>query len=128
MHELSLAQNLLDQLLQLSKQHDAKIVTKATVIIGPFSGIVVESFAFGFNAIKQDHPPTATADLILETPAPEYICLDCNTINTGDAGTTNEHPKAVYETINDKLCSACGSSRLSPSGGTELILKQLEME
>ena len=128
MHELSLAQNLIDQLLQLSKQHDAKTVTKVTVMIGPFSGIVVESFAFGFKALKQNHQPITGAQLILETPAPEYICLDCKTINTGDTRTADGHPKAVYETINDKICLACGSNRLSPNGGAELILKQLEME
>ena len=128
MHELSLAQNLIDQLLQLSQQHEGKTVTKVTVIIGPFSGIVVESFSFGFNALKQEHQPTAAAELILETPAPEYICIDCKTINIGDARSADGHPKAVYETINDKICSACGSNRLSPNGGAELILKQLEME
>ena len=128
MHELSLAQNLIDQLLQLSRQHDGKTVTKVTVTIGPFSGIVVESFAFGFNALKQDHHPTATAELVLDTPAPEYICLDCKTVNKEEARRAAGHPKAVYESVNDKICSACGSNRLSPNGGAELILKQLEME
>jgi Zn finger protein HypA/HybF involved in hydrogenase expression len=52
MHELSLAQGLLGQLQELAATHGAEKILTARVSIGVHSGIVVDSFVFGFNAIK----------------------------------------------------------------------------
>lgn len=128
MHELSLAQNLIDQLLQLASQHQAERISRLVVVIGPFSGIVVDSFAFGFQALKQEHPTTREAELELETPPPEHLCLDCRAVTTGLTKKPGAHPRDFHDTMSRPLCSSCGSTRLSPQGGTELILKQLEME
>lgn len=128
MHELSLAQNLMDQLLDLAQQHGATKITRVDVLIGPFSGIVTDSFDFGFNVLKSDQPVTAEAELVLDTPAPEYLCLDCNTVTTPSAEQqSGPHPLTVVA-ARVTACSNCGSTKLSPQGGTELILKQLEME
>ncbi len=127
MHELSLAQSLLDQLLGLAGQHNADFVTKVTVTIGPFSGIVVDSFAFGFNALKEEHQETREAELVLETPVPEYLCLECQNISA--IHPTEQQIPGVAGIIPHKhTCPHCSSDRLSPQGGTDLILKQIEME
>ncbi len=52
MHELSLAQGLLSQLQALAKEHGAEKIVLVRVSIGAQSGIVIDSFVFGFNAIK----------------------------------------------------------------------------
>jgi Zn finger protein HypA/HybF involved in hydrogenase expression len=52
MHEFSLAQGLLGQLQELSATHGAEKILTVRVSIGVQSGIVVDSFVFGFNAIK----------------------------------------------------------------------------
>ena len=49
MHELSLAKSLLDQVSDLAREHNSTSVTKVKVILGPFSGVVADSFDFGFN-------------------------------------------------------------------------------
>ncbi len=58
MHELSLAQGLLNQLQELAAIHGAEKILYARVNIGRASGIVVDSFVFGFDAIKMDLPLT----------------------------------------------------------------------
>lgn len=128
MHELSLAQNLMDQLLDLAREHGATKITRVDVLIGPFSGIVTDSFSFGFNVLKSDRPVTAEAELVLDTPAPEYLCLDCNTVTTPSAEQQSGHHPMALAASRVTACSNCGSTKLSPQGGTELILKQLEME
>ena len=124
MHELSLASGLIDQLQLLATEHRAKKITKATVVIGPFSGIVADSFSFGFDALKQEQELTAEASLIIEQPAPEFSCLHCGKIfsqqQSGDA--------AASRIFAGTPCPHCGSHHCTAKGGDELILKQLEME
>ena len=67
MHELSLAQGLLTQLEGLAKEHDATTVYVVRVDIGEQSGIVVDSFCFGFDALKKEKPLTQNADLQINT-------------------------------------------------------------
>lgn len=126
MHELSLAKSLIDQLVNLAQEHDSQRITKVTVLLGPFSGVVADSFDFGFNILKKDLPVTENAELILQTPPPEYKCLQCNTILQEENLNAKENLK--YQPTERKTCRKCSSTNLSPQGGTELILQQLEME
>jgi len=64
MHELSLAQGLLTQIKELAAAHEATKIITVRVSIGYNSGIVVDSFSFGFNAIKADDE--LTGDTVLE--------------------------------------------------------------
>jgi Zn finger protein HypA/HybF involved in hydrogenase expression len=64
MHELSLAQGLLTQLTEMAAAHEATKIITVRVSIGYNSGIVVDSFSFGFNAIKADDE--LTGDTVLE--------------------------------------------------------------
>ncbi len=54
MHELSLAQGLIDQLKELAGAHKATRIMTVRVNIGTMAGIVVDSFVFGFNAVKTE--------------------------------------------------------------------------
>ena len=118
MHELSLVQNLLEQVTNLMREHGAAKVTAVSVVIGPFSGVVAESFAFAFEALKKDDPALACARLELDRPAPRYLCLDCG--GEAEIPLSPEQPES--------RCPACDSPKLSPLGGTELVLRQIRME
>lgn len=63
MHELSLAQGLITQLLDIVREHDAGLVVTVFVEVGEQSGIVIDSFEFGFDAIKQEHEQIQGAEL-----------------------------------------------------------------
>ena len=73
MHELSLAHSLIDQILDLVAEHQASRVLRVRVTLGPFSGVVRDSFEFGFNVLKKEQAQTADALLDLETPDPTYV-------------------------------------------------------
>ncbi len=63
MHELSLAQGLLDQLVTLADTHGATTVAEVRVQIGEQAGIVTDSFCFGFDTLKKDAALTRNATL-----------------------------------------------------------------
>ncbi len=76
MHELSLARGLVDQLQELARAHEAEKIFQVRVNIGRASGIVVDSFVFGFDAIKMDLPLTAPAILkINEVDGPDLMLM-----------------------------------------------------
>ncbi len=128
MHELSLAQGLMDQLQALAAEHKAERILRLSVTIGSFSGIVVDSFTFGFDALKLDNPLTREAVLEIEVPPPLYRCLDCKQTFIQEQEEDDVGFGLPYTGFISRSCAGCGSQRLSPEGGDELILKQVEME
>jgi len=113
-HEFSLAQGLCRQLLQLAGQHGAKKIITVRVEIGRLSGIVVDSFAFGFEVLARENPVTRDAVLEITERDPEYRCPDCR----------HQAPSTAPAAV----CPQCSSERVMPVGGDDLILTQVEME
>ena len=128
MHELSLAQSLIAQILALAAEHGARKVSRVVVTLGPFSGVVRDSFEFGFSILKKEQEPVCDAHLELETPDPKYRCLGCEKVAVIPFPRQNDCLELAHCGLTTKKCPWCGSSRLSPEGGTELILNRLEME
>ncbi|MFZ5799217.1 MAG: hydrogenase maturation nickel metallochaperone HypA [Thermodesulfobacteriota bacterium] len=114
MHEFSLAQGLVNQLLTLADQHNAQKITTVRVEIGSMAGIVADSFAFGFEVLTRENQVTDGAVLEIIPTEPRYRCLDCGAL--------------ISFTVTDALCPHCGSRRLTREGGDDLILSQVEME
>lgn len=112
MHEFSLAQGLMSQLLQLAEQHSATKIIKVKVTIGRLSGIVADSFSFGFEALSGENSLTKNAVLEITETEPAKRCLDCSFI-------IDSHTR---------VCPKCLSSKLVAEGGDDLILTQVEME
>ena len=114
MHEFSLARGLFAQLQELAEQHRAKKITVVRVDIGRLSGIVVDSFTFGFEVLAAENPLTSQARLVITMIDPVYRCRDCGVTAQAETPPT--------------ICAGCGSRLLIREGGDELILKQVEME
>lgn len=114
MHEFSLAQGLVNQLLTLADRHKARKICTVRVEIGSLAGIVADSFAFGFEVLTRENPVTDGAALEIIATDPRYRCLDCAAI--------------MPFTTSDALCPHCGSRRLAREGGDDLILTHVEME
>lgn len=116
MHEMSLAQGLIDQLVGLAAEQHASRVVRAKVRIGPLAGVVVDSFCFGFDAIKSMFAVTRDAVLELDCPPASYRCLTC--------GREDDHRRSA-----DDPCPFCGEKgKQFPVGNDELILLQVELE
>ncbi len=115
MHEISLVQGLLSQLQELARQNNMNRVVSITMDIGPLSGVVADSFRFGFEILAQEDDLVRDATLVINTTTVTYRCTGCD---------------ATQQTRGDKPdnCPACGELFLLAEGGDELILNRVEME
>ncbi len=114
MHELSLVQNLFNQLRDLLQQNNAHKIYSVKVEIGAFAGVVTDSFEFAFGVLKDAEPWAADAQLELITPQPQYQCI-CGHIQQ-------------REKLEPGNCDRCGATSLSPVDGNDIMLLQVEME
>lgn len=115
MHEISLVQNLFSQLQQLAVENSKTKVTHVTMEIGPFSGVVTESFQFGFESLAINDNLVNGAHLEIQSPEVNYTCASCHHTEK----TSHRQPKC---------CTKCGDLFLIPIGGQELVLLQVVME
>ncbi len=114
MHEMSLVQGLLTQLNELAREHNKEKVISVCMEIGPLSGVVIDSFQFGFDILAKDDVLTRDAQLIIESPPAIYRCFGC-----GMEVEVVQRPES---------CPDCSETLFSPQGGDDLILRQVEME
>lgn len=117
MHEISLVQGLLQQLHDIAAEHKTTKITKVTMVIGPVSGVVVDSFQFGFEVLTKGDDLVKDAELEIVVPEVSYRCSACGVVEK----TAGQRPQT---------CSSCGDSLLiaEQGEGNDIILQQVEME
>jgi len=115
MHEISLVQGLLRQLHDIAKQHQTSRVLKVTMVVGPLSGVVIDSFKFGFDILTKRDDLVTDAELEIVIPEVSYRCSNCGDIPKTDG----ERPQQ---------CDKCDDTLLIAEEGDDLILRQVEME
>ena len=115
MHEMSLVQGLFEQLKSLAAENNASRIVKITMEVGPLCGVVVDSFRFGFEILSAQEPMFAGAELVIVVPEVTYTCTGCGHQQV----TAGERPDQ---------CASCNEFFLTPDGGDDLLLKQVEME
>jgi len=115
MHEISLVQGLFQQLKELAKENGANKIIRVTMEIGPQSGVVIDSFRFGFDILSADDDLVRGAKLVVEIPQVTYTCTECG-------------HKEITGDSKPEECAKCGELFLIPTGGEDLILRQIEME
>ncbi|HUL13793.1 MAG TPA: hydrogenase maturation nickel metallochaperone HypA [Methylococcaceae bacterium] len=112
MHELSLCEDLLEQVLAIAREHRAQKVAGITVRIGPLSGIeplLLES-AFSIGRVGT---LAAQAELIMERQPVRVLCGSCGAET--EAG------------VSRLLCGICGGNDTKLLSGDELILASVEL-
>lgn len=112
MHELSLAQDIIETVKQNVTAAELPKVREIIVEVGAFSGVVADSLKFSFEAITSGTELNDAVMKIVDIP----FCLKCN-----DCGneTSTEIPML--------LCSICGSSSTQILSGDELRVKELKI-
>lgn len=113
MHELSVAQALVEQVDALMTQHQAQAVARIRLRIGPLAGVVPDLLSTAW--------PLAAAG-----SRAEGAVLDCVTaplrVRCRSCGAESE------ALPNRLLCAACGDWQTTVVSGDELILEQVELD
>ena len=68
MHEMSIAEGILDIALDYAKQNDAKVVHEVGLILGEMAGVEMESLTFSWNLITKGTPAEGAELRVRHTP------------------------------------------------------------
>lgn len=112
MHELSLAQNIVDIVHRYVPSGDASSVRSIKLRIGELSGVVADSLEFCFSAITSETSLSGTKLEIERIPFTLH-CNDCKSPFTSEFGVV--------------LCPVCGSENTEIVGGTEMQVVEIEL-
>jgi len=121
-----LVQELIKQVCEIAQKNNANSVSRVVVKVGPFSGIVVDSFCFAFDVIKTEKDVTKNAYLEIETDPVRCKCIQCGHEFEKDA--TKESMVTGLFNISSLGCPRCRATKLMPLSGDELLLIRVEME
>lgn len=112
MHEMSLAEGILQLVEDAARQQDVRRVSAVFVEVGRLASVEVESLRFCFDVVIKGSVADGARLEIIDVPGAGW-CLDCS--------------ESVPMT--DKLsgCPRCGGHHVQVTGGTEMRVKELEI-
>lgn len=113
MHELSLCQDMMDQVTAIAQEHRAEKVLRIIVRIGPLSGVEPQLLESAFT-ISREGTLAQDAELVTEAQAIRVRCNIC--------GSESE------ATVNNLICRQCGDHDTQLVSGDELILARVELQ
>jgi hydrogenase nickel incorporation protein HypA/HybF len=113
MHELSIAQNLLDIASAQCVKNGFKEIESINIKIGKASGVMPDALSFAFDAIKTDTIASNASLNIAEIPV-TGSCRDCNFLFT-------------VEEEYVLCCPSCKSSSFVITAGRELDIVDMEV-
>ena len=114
MHELSMVESLIEELLKLQKEYGWERICAIRLRIGAMRQVIPEIMHFAFDITVQG-TALEGAKLVLETVPLKKKCRTCKNMWTdGD--------EALF------LCEKCGSSDVELVEGMELEIESLEVE
>ena len=113
MHEMAIAEGILDIALDYGKRNDAKRIAEIGLLIGDMSGVVVDSLVFSFGMLAKGTIADG-AKLAIEHVPLRGRCTKCG----------REFPISHY----DFWCPACGDGVLEAISGREMQVKYLEVD
>lgn len=113
MHEMSLADGVLQVIEESAKTNGFTRVKTVWLEIGALAGVEVEAMRFCFDAVVKDTLADGTRLEIIET-AGQGWCLECG--------------KTVAIQQRYDACPLCDGYQVEPTGGLELKVKELEVE
>ena len=113
MHEISLAQGVLQIIEDHSKTDQFSRVTAVWLEIGALAGVEPDALRFCFEAVTRDSLAQGARLEIIDVPGSGW-CPEC-----GDTVSMQEHYSA---------CPRCGRYRLRATGGTQMRVRELETD
>jgi hydrogenase nickel incorporation protein HypA/HybF len=114
MHEFSIAQKIVNLVLEEGEKHDARKVTEIELLIGEFNNIVPESLLFSMEVLSKGTIAEGAAVRIEKDPV-KIACRGC-----GAEGAPAD--PLVF------VCPACGSPGVEIRGGRALNVVGFSIE
>jgi hydrogenase nickel incorporation protein HypA/HybF len=113
MHEMSIAQSLIDILRDEMLKHDAKTLRSVRLNVGQMTAIVPDALSFCFQ-VATDGTEMEGARLIMEIIPLVGHCSDCE----------EEFEIKDYAF----LCPSCDSTKIKTIGGQDLSIVEIEVD
>lgn len=113
MHEMSLAEGVLQIVEDAARTQKFRRVSAVVLEIGKLSTVEPESMRFCFDAVTRGSVAEGARLEIVETPGSAW-CMKCS--QSVDVATRYDP------------CPLCQSYQLQVTGGTEMRVKELEVE
>lgn len=113
MHELGIAQNIIEIVNDQTKNFPDRKIKTVFVKIGKLTNVLNDSLLFGYDALIQS-TPLAGSKLTIETVPAKIRCEDCGS-----------------ETVIQDLafcCERCQSASVKLVNGMELTVSEIEIE
>lgn len=113
MHELSLAESMVRELIAYIEKAKIEKVISVTVVMGKFSGVQKEPFEFAFPIVAEG-TALEGCELNIEEQPGLINCRDCG--------------KDTKLSILLVKCANCGSRNVKFTHGKEFLIKSMEVE
>ena len=113
MHEMSLAEGVLQLVEETARREQASRVKLVVLQIGKLSSVAPEALRFCFEAVTRGSIAEGAALEIVDVPGAGW-CVQC-------AATV-----PIAERYGE--CPVCGSHQVQPTGGTEMRVREIGIE
>jgi len=113
MHEMSLAQGVLQVIQDSARDRRFARVRRVWLEIGDLAGVEPDALRFCFDAVMRGSIADGAALDIVPAPGTAW-CMECG--------------RTVALAALDDACPRCGGWQLQVNGGRELRVKELEVE
>jgi hydrogenase nickel incorporation protein HypA/HybF len=113
LHEMGIAQNILEIAVEAARKEGATKITRIDIMAGELRGLIPMQLTFCFGIAAKDTIASGAYLNVEEMPV-TACCEDCS------------FDFAVKEY--EYLCPKCGSAKIQLTGGTELRVKDIEVE
>ena len=113
MHEMSLAEGVLQVIEDAARANTYTRVRAVWLEIGRLAGVEVEALRFCFDAVTRGSLAEGARLEIVDTPGQGW-CMRCS--------------KAIALDALGGACPDCGSYQVQVTGGTDMRVKELEVE
>ncbi len=79
MHELSIAQSIVELAINEMKKANATLISEMELEIGQLAGVEYQAFQFALDSFSQQ-PELRTTKYIIHKPEGKAICANCKTV------------------------------------------------
>jgi len=112
MHELSLAESVVQIVEETARRNGGTRVSSVTLEVGALAGVEIDALRFCFDAASRESV-AAGAALVIERPEGRAWCMPCGeSVQLAELG---------------EPCPRCGSYQLQVTGGDELRVREIEL-